>query len=497
MFGKTIPTWILALISGTLMGLAYPPTHLGWLAWIGFIPLYLVWELDTPWQAAINSYLAGTWSHLISLYWIGLNSGASTGVVLLSLIGAVLYLGLYWAVVGGVSSFWFRKDRSTVWLWPFLWVTMEWIRSLGPLGFPWANLALTQADYLPFLQILDRTGTYGLSFVLVLLNVLIWKGWTQRSYGWGVAAIGLLLGLGLDGTLAIRSHERSSGDTLFTFAGVQPNMDPNAKWDPKLRQANWSLMDSLYQEALTLEPDVVLWPETALPEYLRLSYRVRKPLEARVRATGIPLLSGTVDRLIRAGGEREYYNASIFFTPNQPPVMYYKINLVPFAEYIPLSGKYPALKKLNFGQGNFTPGKDYTVFSWNGFHFSTVICYESTIPHVFSEFIRRGARGMIIQSNDGWLGRSSGPYQHFEWAKLRAIENRVPVVRCANTGISGWFDKIGRTHNVIPLGEQGIFKARISYGDRISPYANVGDLFALWSTLMVLFGLGIKWLDQS
>jgi len=161
MFGKTIPTWILALISGTLMGLAYPPTHLGWLAWIGFIPLYLVWELDTPWQAAINSYLAGTWSHLISLYWIGLNSGASTGVVLLSLIGAVLYLGLYWAVVGGVSSFWFRKDRSTVWLWPFLWVTMEWIRSLGPLGFPWANLALTQADYLPFLQILDRTGTYG------------------------------------------------------------------------------------------------------------------------------------------------------------------------------------------------------------------------------------------------------------------------------------------------------------------------------------------------
>ncbi|NOZ75169.1 MAG: apolipoprotein N-acyltransferase [FCB group bacterium] len=496
MSGKPLPTWVLAFLSGTLLGLAYPPTHLGFLAWFGFIPLFMVWERDTPKQAMINSYLAGTWSHLISLYWIGLNSGASVAVVFASLVGAVLYLGLYWAILGRLASVWLKKNQATIWLWPFLWVSMEWIRSFGPLGFPWANLALTQSDYLPLLQILDRTGTYGLSFILIIANLLFWQEWKFRKIRYGIMGVGLLLVLSLDGQIALGINEEIPEESVITFAGAQPNLDPNAKWDPARRKENLALMDSLYLAALALDPDIVLWPETALPVYLRLSYRLRRSLEARVKETGIPLLSGTVDRQIRPGGERQYFNGSIFFAPDQEIAMYYKTHLVPFAEYIPLSERFPVLKKMNFGQGNFTPGKEYTVFSWNGFNFSTVICYESTFPQVFSNFVRRGARGMVIQSNDGWLGNSSGPYQHFEWAKLRAIENRVPVVRCANTGISGWFDRSGKMLGKVDLGERAIFKARVHWTENISTYAKLGDLFALWSTLIVVFGLGIKWLDH-
>lgn len=496
MLNKPFPTWVLALISGTLLGLAYPPTHLGFLAWVGFIPLFIVWERDTPKQAMINSYLAGTWSHLLSLYWIGLNSGASVGVVLLSLIGAVLYLGLYWAVLGRLASTWLKSNHSTIWLWPFLWVAMEWIRSFGPLGFPWANLALTQADYLLLLQILDRTGAYGLSFILVIVNLLFWQEWKSRQIRYGVLGAGLLLVLSLDGQIALGAEENSADAGTLTLVGVQPNLDPNAKWDPALRQDNLALMDSLYREALSLNPDVVLWPETALPVYLRLSTSVRRHLESQVKQSGVPLLSGTVDRRIGPGREKLYFNGSIFITPDHKPIMYYKIHLVPFAEYIPLSERYPVLKKLNFGQGNFSAGKEYKVFSWNGFNFSTVICYESTFPQIVSGFIRRGAQGMVIQSNDGWLGNSSGPYQHFEWARLRAIENRIPVIRCANTGISGWFDRTGKMPVKIGLGNQAVFQAQVTWTDKMSTYAKLGDLFALWSTLTVVFGLGIKWLDR-
>ena len=490
-------TWKLSFLSGTLLGLAYPPYHLGFLAWIAFIPLFFIWKRDTAKQAAINSYLAGTWCHLISLYWIGMNSGASFGVVLLSLIASVLYLGLYWALIGWIASKALKKDSSTVWFWPFLWVTMEWIRSFGPLGFPWANLALTQSDYLPLLQILDRTGAYGLDLVLVLFNVLIWKALRHRQSRYLWLGVGLVFLLFTDGMMSIRQQEDQTGRTLFSFAGVQPDIDPNAKWDPELRASNLALMDSLYGEAVRTNPDVVLWPETALPEYLRLSYKVRNMLEKRVRDSGVPLLSGTVDRRILPNHERAYYNGSIFFTPFRRTNMYYKVHLVPFAEYIPLNERFPVLRKLNFGQGNFTPGRKFTVFSWNGFRFSTVICYESTMPQVVSEFIRKGARGMVIQSNDGWLGKSAGPYQHFEWARLRAIENRVPVVRCANTGISGWFDSVGNAHHVVPLGERAVFKADITYSDEISTYAKLGDLFALWCSLITVFGMGVKWLDHS
>ena len=133
--------------------------------------------------------------------------------------------------------------------------------------------------------------------------------------------------------------------------------------------------------------------------------------------------------------------------------LHYRLNaqMVPFAEYIPFSRYFPILKKLNFGQGNFSQGEEYTVFKVDSIQFSNIICYESSLPDIFREFIKRGAQFLSIQANDGWLGNSSGPYQHFELAKLRAIENRISVVRSANTGISGIILPTGRVMEKISI----------------------------------------------
>ena len=161
----------LAMIAGVLIGCAYPPIP-GFTAWFGFLPLIHIWRTQMPKESARWSFFASVIANLISLYWIGLNSGASGVAVLLSLVGAILYLGIMWAGLGWIVALIEKKIGNCLIIIPFLWVTMEWVRSFGPLGFPWANLATTQTVFLPVIQMIEITGTEGIGFWILLVNVV-------------------------------------------------------------------------------------------------------------------------------------------------------------------------------------------------------------------------------------------------------------------------------------------------------------------------------------
>lgn len=492
------PYWQSALLSGGLVGLAYPPLHLGFLAWIGFIPLFHIWLHCDPKSSAKYSYLAAITANLISLYWIGLNSGAGFAPVFASLVGAILYLGIYWYLFGMAVSWVHGRTGMGLYCVPFLWVTMEWVRSFGSLGFPWINLALTQTDYLPVIQIAEVTGTYGIAFWLMVINMgvylLLNKMGEQKKI---LTLTGIIfISIWLFGGIRYFSVLNAPAAKQVTISAIQPNIDPNEKWERSNRYKNIALMDSLLEKAIQLKPDMVLWPETALPAYLRLSASVRKPLQKRMEKAGIPLLSGTVDRTIGEKGEKYYYNGSIMIYPDGRLKMYYKIHLVPFAEYIPLSGYFPILKKLNFGQANFTMGKEYTVFGIDSVKFSNVICYESSLPQLVRKFVREGAQFITIQANDGWLGKSSGPYQHFELARLRAVENRLTIIRSANTGISGVIYPSGKIVEKVPLGVQKVFLAKFPIMKNSSIYALYGDVFAMVITIISIVLLGYAWVKR-
>ncbi|MBT7974237.1 MAG: hypothetical protein HN687_08805, partial [Candidatus Marinimicrobia bacterium] len=163
----------LAIISGTLIGCAYPPIP-GFTAWFGFVPLIHIWQTQSPKESARWSFFAAVIANLLSLYWIGLNSGASIPIVLLSMISAILYLGIFWGILGWVVAWVEKKTSNSLSLLPFLWVTMEWIRSFGALGFPWANLATTQTVFLPVVQMVEFTGTEGVGFWILLINVVLY-----------------------------------------------------------------------------------------------------------------------------------------------------------------------------------------------------------------------------------------------------------------------------------------------------------------------------------
>ena len=171
---------------------------------------------------------------------------------------------------------------------------------------------------------------------------------------------------------------------------------------------------------------------------------------------------------------------------------YHKMVLVPMAEHIPLSDYFPYLKKLNLGQANFTQGEEYKIFNVKNTSFAAMVCFESTIPSLSREFVRRGAGILIFVVNDGWYEHPPEPQQHAKQAVFRAIENRRPIVRSTNTGISTIIEPSGNITNIIPLNEAGVIKSQIPPVNGLTFYTKYGDIFAqLNIVISIIFILGI------
>lgn len=475
---------LLALIGGSLTGLAYLPWFSGMIAWFSYIPLLYLWLNNNAKHNMWSGFFFGIAHNLISYYWIGNNSGASENVVLFSLIAAVLYLSIYWGLAGWVFGK-IKNKKNELFLFPLLIVTMEFMRSFGPLGFPWGNLVLSQLDFLPLVQIIDITGSYGLTFIIISINVVLYSLISDFKYNVKNSLIFVLVlfGIWVFGESKIKKYNNALEH--FSVVIVQPNIDPNLKWDINKKGETLLYLDSLHFQATELLPDLIVFPETAFPAYLKLDSGVRRRIQNLVDMTDIPALIGTVDRVISSNGNKNYFNSTMFLSPQRDYVLYNKMHLVPFAEYIPFSNFFQYLENLNFGQGNFSHGIDYTTFNWGDINFSNLICYESSIPSLVRKFVQNGADFITIQTNDGWLGNSAGPYQHFDIARVRAIENRIPIIRSANTGISGLILPNGRSISKQPLGKASIIKVQLPLGNSESFYSQYGDVFAI--ILFVIF----------
>ncbi len=469
---------VLSLMSALMIGFSYPPFH-GFLSWIAFIPLIEIWYRENPNKSFFYSYLFGFFSNFIILYWIGLNSGADKATVLVSLIAALIYLSLFPGFFGLLISFLLKKTDKALFLIPFAWTSMELIRSFGPLGFPWINLSLTQSSFLPMIQIIDIFGNEIIGFIILLINVLIFITFKNRI------KIKILLIILLIIFFPIFSYGFHKIDYYrdlekFNYRKVsilQPNIDPNLKWNSSFKNELYSIMDSLNFVAYEGKPNLVLWPESALPAYVRLS-SVKNKLKEVVRDFNIPSLIGTLD-VSWHSNKRRVFNGSIYLGLEEEK-MYHKIFLVPFAEYNPLT-KINFLKNISywdFGHGSFTPGIEHTTFNIDSIRFSNVICYESSHPKISRKMILNGARFLTIQANDAWLSNSSGVIQHFELARLRAIELRTGVARSANTGISGIIYPDGKIGGKIPFDHQGVLKNNVILNDGLSIYAKFGSVFA-------------------
>jgi apolipoprotein N-acyltransferase len=272
---------------------------------------------------------------------------------------------------------------------------------------------------------------------------------------------------------------------------VQGNIDQALKWDPAMQAATIERYRRLSLEATKDGPALIVWPETAVPFFLRYEPELRGRVLDIAAETGSYLLVGSPDAEPAAavdGGTR-YRNSAFLISPQRELLSRYdKIHMVPFGEYVPLKSILFFVNKLAYGIGNFEGGQDYTVLDIPGGRFSATICYEVIFPDQVRRYVKDGAEFLVNITNDAWFGRSAAPIQHLAMAVLRAVENRRYLVRAANTGISAIVDPSGRIVRASDIFVPAVMTDRIRAERTHTFYTRYGDLFA-W--ICIIFAVAV------
>ena len=483
------------LFSAVGLILTFPPFPAGFIATGALVPFFFYLRGKGLKKAFKGGYVLGLLWAGGTIYWIG-------WATLFGLLGVLLILPFYCALFAVLQGWLWKRwgDNSFVSA-PFLWTGIEIISSWGSLAFPWNLLAHTQTYYPSFIQYASITGAYGVSFWVVSLNVLFFfllSGvWQWRRSLWLVSGIGFLFILPWGYGKWVLSRPVKS-KTEIRVDLIQGNIDPYKKWTQSFIDSNFVVYHRLTKRVYNQNSDLIIWPETATPCYLRYRFSYLNRVKSQVDSMKIPLLTGSPDYERRDRKTLKTYNGALLIRPRSWRIdRYYKIHLVPFSERVPLVEKVPFLydlsKKLDLDIGNFSPGDSVVVFEFNPsslkqrVRFSVVICYESVFPYLVREFVQKGAQFLVVITNDGWFGKTSGPYQHAQIAVLRAIENRIWVVRCANTGVSEFIDPFGRIRVKTGLNEEAVLGHFISIRSEKSFFLRHGYLFPIF--ILVANGL--------
>jgi apolipoprotein N-acyltransferase len=501
---------LMPLLSGILLGISFPTwpkVHLEPLAWVALVPLLLSVEHEERFGPYFRKvWLSTSVFCLISLWW----------VCLATLIGGILtiFVQSLFSTVPFALFYLIRRRagrRFALFTLPVVWTAWEWAYMQQDLSLGWLTLGNSQANLLWMVQYADITGVWGVSFWVVSFNVLalaLFKPWTGvRRVGLILAAMALMTAAPLGYAWHIfGSAPRHEGVRSVRVALVQPDIDPHEKWSGIGPDETMARLFRLTGRSLVVgRADLVLWPETAIPFYIRdpENELYMSAVRRSVERWNTPLLTGFPDaeRLplaiasrdasadVRSGpAGRPYaaYNASMLLQPGDTGLQIYrKMRLVPFGERVPYSEYLPLLERLSFSLSGITSwqeGRDATVMTVHDsrggtFRIANIICYESIFPGLVSQFVGKGAQLLTLVTNDGWYGTSYGPWQHAAIGRLRCIENRRSMARCANTGVTLIYDRYGRTIAETPWWESSVLTADVPLENGLSWYTTHPDFF--------------------
>jgi apolipoprotein N-acyltransferase len=480
---------ILLVLSGILLGISFPPFPFPFQIFmsVGLVPYFYVIEKKSS-LIEINraSYLAFFVFGLITLYWVGSWQKDADPFLIISGILLVFVNPLFFLIPSTLLYFSRRilPVRIGLYFFPLFWVTYEYAYMITDLSFPWLTLGNGLSHFTAFIQIADIIGALGLSLVVVLLNVLLYKFYInfkdrrKLSY-YNLCGMILIYSLILlYGFIKINNYKISNRKIKAGL--IQPNINPWEKWNTGSLTDITKLYLNLSRKAINQGAELIVWPETAIPVFL-LSGGYTETLDSIynfVSQNKVYLLTGMPDIRyynkqskkpgdVKRSGNLGYYatyNGIILFSPDTRSVQRYgKMKLVPFGERVPFVDQLPFLGniiKWGVGITGWNVGKDTILFKVideklkhlqnlsyrsDTLKIDGLVCYESIYPILVSEFVRRGAEFITVVTNDSWYGNSSGPYQHKEISVLRAVENRRSVIRAANGGISCIINPVGVT----------------------------------------------------
>lgn len=487
--------------AGTVLALAFPLVDWAGTAWVALAPVLMLALTRSPRAALGWSWLAGFVFFLLLMRWLNFTFSVYSAIpwpltwAPTALLAA--YCGLWTGLVGGVTS-WLGRRWGLGWALlalPFLWVAAEWGRGHLLGGFPWGSLGYSQYRQLAVIQIAELAGIWGVSFVIAAVNAAIAGAalLPHRRAAGGLLLAALLVAATL-GFGAWRLAEPAPTGEL-TVAIMQPSIDQPLKWSANHTAATLGIYGELTRAAARQRPDLIVWPETASPTVLRQDLELLEALQDVARTWQVPLLVGSIDAGQGAAGP-EFRNTAFLLTERGLADRYDKIHLVPFGEYVPLSGVIGFVRGWAEFISELTPGSRAVVFSGPPAPFGVVICYEGVFPALVRRFVRNGARLMVNMTNDGWFGRTSGPQQHLAMYPFRAVEHRTAVVRAANTGVSAFIAPTGHIVQAMGLFERGNLIGRVPLRVRETLYTRFGDWLAWMALGVSAAAVGTAWIGR-
>jgi len=483
----TLRDYLLALLSGVLLALSFPKADISILAWFAFVPLLLAIAKKRPALAFRLGFVCGLSAYGGILYWLNIVMTLYGKLPLFLSFFLFLLLSVYLALFIGVIAMLVRKAEIsgiTPFLsFPILWVGFEYLRSFLLTGFPWASLGYSQYRILPLIQISDITGVYGLSFLIVLANVVLLrviKGAVMKGHSIYPAKSAALLLLLLILTLGygfMRLNNVENGAPL-KVALIQGNIPQNVKWDPAILESTIAVYERLTREASAGGVDLIVWPESAIPIYFQDDPKYASRIKRVAADVNSYLVTGSPS-YDNEGGSIKYRNSAYLLSPKGEVLgRSDKVHLVPFGEYVPLARLLPFVHKLVVGIGDFSPGAGTFPLAIDKGNLGVLVCFEGIFPELSRGYVRAGSRLLVNITNDAWYGRSSAPYQHLSMTVFRAVENRVPLIRAANTGISAIIDSRGHIHGMTQLFKETYLTGEVRMGEGGSVYTRFGDIFA-------------------
>ena len=509
-YGARMPwAWIFAILSGAAMALCYAPVAWGDLCWVALVPLICAaWLVREParWsrlRLAALGFVFGCVYFGGSLFWL-------TTLTFPGWVALTLYLSCYpaiWVLFLGTVARPAGEDKSGRSLWmsslhnlrncgsaAAAWVALEWLRGVLFPQFPWNNVGIALHANIPLIQIADITGVGGISFLVVLSNLMlvatikrlvleVARGVRRPHYDFAitVALVALAWGYGVRQIFAPAPES-----VEFSFAAVQANIPQNVRNDLTFESDVQERYRKHTEAALAMKPDLILWPESSTPRPLFNDQGTWDFVRGLAEKHEGDFLLGTV----HFSEQGDYNSVALLSHHGQEAQMYHKMHLVPFGEYVPFRKAFPLFAWIvgNLVPDDFDAGPYPVVFerSAKPVRIGPLVCFEDVIGDLAREFALRGAQAFAVVTNDGWFLATAGSRQHAAHAIFRCVENKLPMIRDANTGVTCLVDRLGRVGETLQTESGDTYIEGVLFGKVAAPknprltfYARNGEVFSM------------------
>jgi len=539
---------IATLLTALMLWAAFPPSSQSQSIWFALVPLLFIARTNTPKRAFGWAWLAGLlfWCATLSWFPAIIKNGGPWILVVLGQVALAAWCALFFGLFAYTSAFFWtwagsngnvKRILLVTLVDPLLWAGTEYLRGQIFTGFAWNFLGVSLVNNWSLIQISSVLGVYGVSALVVLINGAI-TSIAMRTIAPFVArfnrqpfmapalperilrSIETFLPFGLVFCCWFWGHQRVNDwsrtehtHPVWRMAIIQPNIPCYFIKNKDLIKQQRAIFHQQNQMAKLTSPDLTIWHETAVPYLVPEDPASFSFIRRGAENTGSPILTGVMEAekvpVSRSAPDGvHYYNAAWLFDKEGNPLgSYRKQHLVPFGEFIPFDKTFPILQKLAPTGITCMPGKDASIMKLrraNGdvLHIGALVCFEDTIPELSRKAVRAGARILALVTNDAWFNGSIEPVQHLHQAVFRAVENGVPMVRCANSGVSATVDPVGRltplTSNDLQADFHGFLIRPVAVPSTPLPslYTVVGDWLLALPGVFLMLGILINRLRE-